>query len=89
MPRRLVALLLPIGLVVAAGRPVAAEDLNSSLEQICQPLQELAQSIGASVAPGTRAAEAMRKELAISRDQYRTLWALLKVTPTRACRALN
>lgn len=89
MHRFLLALVLPCGLVAAAGLPVAAEDLNSSLDQICQPLQELGQTLGASVAPGTRPAEAMRKELAISRDQYRTLWALLKVTPTRSCRALN
>ena len=89
MPRTL--LTLPLAFCIASGAvlPAAAQDLNTSLEQICQPLQGLGKSLGASVAPGTAAAQAMQKELAISGAQYQALWALLKLTPTSACRGLD
>lgn len=90
MTRTLLA--LPLLLCLAAAlrpAPAAAEDLNASLNEICQPLRELGKSLGASVAPGTEAARAMQQELSISGAQYEALWALLKLTPTSDCRALD
>lgn len=74
----------------AGARPaVAAENLNSSLEEICKPLQELGVKLGASVAPGTQAAAAMQQELTLSAAQYKALWTLLRLTPTSACSRLR
>jgi hypothetical protein len=78
-----------VSLGLAAGVPAAAaENLNTSLEDICRPLVELNGKLGASAAPGSPAGTLMQQELALSGAQYGALWALLKLTPTPVCERL-
>ena len=71
--------------VLVAGPALAAENLNTDLEEICKPLLELNTEFGASAAPGSPIAVLMQKELSLSPAQYGALWSLLKLTPTPGC----
>jgi hypothetical protein len=75
-------------LALGAGPAAALENLNSSLEEICQPLLELNTKLGASAAPGSPAGGLMQAELSLSAAQYGALWSLLKLTPTPGCSRL-
>jgi hypothetical protein len=75
-------------LVLGAGPAAAIENLNTSLEEICQPLLELNTKLGASAAPGSPAGGLMQTELSLSAAQYGALWSLLKLTPTPGCSRL-
>ena len=88
-PRRSKALLgLMALLAFGAGPAAAVENLNTSLEEICQPLLELNTKLGASAAPGSPAGGLMQTELSLSAAQYGALWSLLKLTPTPGCSRL-
>ena len=75
-------------LALGAGPAAAVENLNTSLEEICQPLLELNTKLGASAAPGSPAGGLMQTELSLSAAQYGALWSLLKLTPTPGCSRL-
>ena len=79
---------LMVLLALGAGPAAAVENLNTSLEEICQPLLELNTKLGASAAPGSPAGGLMQTELSLSAAQYGALWSLLKLTPTPGCSRL-
>ena len=81
---RLLSAIAAAGFLLA-GPAAAADNLNSYLEEICQPLSELNTEFGASSGPGSPLGGQMRKELSVSEAQYGALWSLLKLTPTPSC----
>ncbi|MCX5940315.1 MAG: hypothetical protein NTX18_04710 [Cyanobium sp. LacPavin_0818_WC50_MAG_67_9] len=83
--RLLLSTIAVAAVLVAGPATVAAENLNTDLDEICKPLRELNTEIGASAAPGSPIGGQMQKELSLSAAQYGALWSLLKLTPTQNC----
>jgi hypothetical protein len=78
--------MLPLALQMPGA--TAENDLNPAIEKMCKGLALINNEFGATAAPGSPMGKRMQEELAFSAAQYGALWSLMKLTPTKTCKAL-